>query len=240
MKICIIGNSHVAALKLAWENHFDKRCKKDNDITFFASRGKSLRSLKLENNKLIPDSEHLKKNLRATSGGKSFIDLASYDVFLLYGLATQPYYKHGLFYSKALMEDWLAEYRAASLPIKILEMMPAGLCKKIYIGHNPMPSDVLGPEANLVDCKSDAYELGLSFINKTVFNLYAAELLPQPPSTIAASGRNTILEYNVGSRRLDVGDTRSNRLHPTRDRLHMNDKFGKIWLEEFFKYIRKG
>jgi hypothetical protein len=240
MKICIIGNSHVAALKLAWVNHFDKRCKKDNDITFFASPGNSLRSLKLENNKLIPDSEQLKKNLRATSGGKSFIELASYDVFLLYGLATQPYYNHGLFYSKALMDDWLAEYRAASLPIKILEMMPAGLCKKIYLGHNPMPSEILESKANLVDCKSYAYELGLSFINKTVFNLYAAELLPQPPSTIAASGRNTIFEYNKGSRRLEMGNTRSNRLYPTGDRLHMNDKFGKIWLEEFFKYIRKG
>ena len=233
MKICIIGNSHVAALKLAWENHFDKRCKKDNDITFFASRGKSLRSLKLENNKLIPDSEHLKKNLRATSGGKSFIDLASYDVFLLYGLGVRPYYASNLFYSKAVIDDSIKDYYFSTLAVKILKMIKSNPRKKVYIGHNPMPNKNPYTVTQFRESRNGHYQRGMFLVNERFFGALGTELLKQPNKTISSCGMHTSTMYGKGALRLYDG-----KPFPQTDNSHMNEDFGKIWLDQFLSQVK--
>lgn len=239
MKICIIGNSHVAALKSAWENHFDESNKRQINITFFAARGNALKFLKPDSNRLIPTTRQLEKSLTFTSAGETFIDLNAYNAFLLYGLYTDPYHVNDLFYSKALIEDFIKEYSSDSLMLSILEMIPQDLGKKIYIGHNPMYCEK--PEVNrqLAESPYDYYYRGISFINDRIFSLYGAELLPQPNHTIAANGRNTLSKYCKGSKRLAVGKNDDNCLHSGshNERSHMNDSYGKAWLDQFLLHV---
>ena len=238
MKICIIGNSHVGALKRAWEKHFDWAETKKVSITFFAARGRKLNRLKYKDGMLIAKTEQLKKMLSFTSGGESFIDLNAYDVLLLYGLGTAPYYANDLFYSEAVIGDFIKEYSStSSLALKILRLIPQDLGKKIYIGHDPMGAGKSRANRLLDECANNDYERGISLVNNRIFNPHGAKLLGQPSQTIAASGRNTISTYSKGSKRLAAGAANDTRLHPETDSSHMNESFGEAWLDHFLLHI---
>jgi hypothetical protein len=83
-RICVIGNSHVNALKQGWED-IAATCP-DHRLTFFASLGDRIGKLELVEGCLVPQDPALLKNIVFTSGGLDRIVLADYDVYLVYGL----------------------------------------------------------------------------------------------------------------------------------------------------------
>ena len=74
----------------------------------------------------------------------------------------------------------------------------------------------------------------MQLINSKFHRPLGAELVMQPLSTIV-DGMHTRIDFSRGSRRLLVQDRKHEVLHPVEDRGHMNDEFGKLWLELFFK-----
>ncbi|PLX82835.1 MAG: hypothetical protein C0617_13265 [Desulfuromonas sp.] len=238
MKVCIIGNSHTGALKRAWDTFFDSNFKNIFDLTFFASRAQRLEGLKIEGTKLIPQNEYLKENLKFTSGGKPYVDLSLYDVFLVYGLSTRPYFLSKVFYSEAVLIKSIEDNHTSSLSFKILTMIRDVVDTKTFIGHDPLRvnKDRDGIEFDKV--LTEQYSLGISLVNESLFFPLGAELLEQPQQTIVGKGRNTHSIYSKGSKRLDVGDEKDGELHPESDNRHMNDEFGKIWLESFLGRLK--
>ena len=83
VKVCIIGDSHVGALKKAWA--VIDRTFPGIRITFFALPALALDSVVAANGTLCSVSEGDRKALEFISGGKSHIDPGEYDVFLVYG-----------------------------------------------------------------------------------------------------------------------------------------------------------
>lgn len=134
MKICIIGNSHVGALKRAW----DIKPHHSIDVDFFAARGASLRDLTVKRNALVPATRTLKSALKFTSGGKARIEPERYDGFLVYGAQA----KHIIFnkdnhYSKAVIQAALHDHVQDTVSFAIITRLRRVTEKRIYLGHHP-------------------------------------------------------------------------------------------------------
>lgn len=83
-QVCVIGNSHIAAIKLGWDIVQSEH--PDIKLTFFGSPGRDLNDLRVENGSLVPGSEKTLENLRSTSEGESEIRVENFDVFLIVAL----------------------------------------------------------------------------------------------------------------------------------------------------------
>src|SRR5262249_9467769 len=85
VNICVIGNSHAAAIKQAWTDAAPG-WGDGTTLTFFAAKAQLLRDLALEDGALVARSDELAAMLRLTSGGSDEIALDAYDGFILIGL----------------------------------------------------------------------------------------------------------------------------------------------------------
>ena len=89
MRICVIGNSHMACLKLAWERLRSRHA--GLELTFFGAAGHGwYEDLVPRAPGFVARNEKLAANLRATSGGLDEIALDAYDAFALVGLLFAP------------------------------------------------------------------------------------------------------------------------------------------------------
>jgi hypothetical protein len=87
-RLCVIGNSHVAALKLGWERL--RASYPGMSLTFFGTAGRdACKNLRLVEGALVPDERDL-RNFLWTSGGREKIKLEDYDHFLLVSLGFGP------------------------------------------------------------------------------------------------------------------------------------------------------
>jgi hypothetical protein len=229
MKICVLGNSHVASLKKGWDS-----IQADNQkyqLTFFASRQKGLAGLKLDNGVLVPSTPSLLNDISYTSGGMEEIPLDEYDVFLLYGLGlSMPILDTRL--STAVIQQTCNDIFNQALSFKIAKLIRSASNSTIYIGHNPLRSmgKIVSPRVNKFD-----YKEVLGFMSSAV-DIADAILIDQPFVTLI-NDWNTKEEYSIGSTRLDVGDKISNQSHPDNDMEHMNGDFGKLYLDSFFQRL---
>lgn len=227
MKICIIGNSHVGALKRGWDRIALKH--PGTEITFFAHRANGMAGLKVAGNSLVPANEVLKKAIHFTSGGLERITPADYDAFLIYGLKACPNFANRKqFISSPAARQALVDLTKGRLSFKLLGMLRPLTDRIIYIGHDPLPA------AGEVRSERPAtdYVDGIAALNETIYRPLGAELIAQPASTIV-NGRQTGPDFGRGSKRLAIGDGRDDRAHPVGEDGHMNDDFGEIWMEAF-------
>ncbi|HWA91339.1 MAG TPA: hypothetical protein VG889_14985 [Rhizomicrobium sp.] len=82
--VCLIGNSHVAALKMAWS----KRAPKLADgfsLRFFSAQNYMMAHIALKGRMLVPGRADLAEKLRFTSDGLDRIELDDYDAFVIVG-----------------------------------------------------------------------------------------------------------------------------------------------------------
>lgn len=228
MKICVIGDSHVGALKRA----SDEFCPAEFALTFFADRGTRIRGLELRDNVLVPDSKKLKESIVFTSGGQSCINLEYYDAFVLYGLQARRMLVDKKIYSKAVVKDTAMDHVSGTLShdlfLKIREVSSA----KIYIGHSPLRTSEGSEEAWV----SSDYVDGIDALNDFIYSDLSAAFLPQPHHTIV-DGVYTAKKFSQGSKRLSIGSENDGQLHPGTDSGHMNESYGKLWLTDFFSLL---
>jgi hypothetical protein len=84
-RLCLIGNSHLTALRRGWLSLPERPA--DLSATFFGSMRDSLRFLEIRDGKLVAVNAFVRHSLAVTSGGLSEIDPAAYDAFVLVGLS---------------------------------------------------------------------------------------------------------------------------------------------------------
>lgn len=226
MNICVIGNSHVGAIKLAWDELY---CDYEKlSVSFFACGGSGMKDMIVSDGRLKAGNERLRKRIEFTSGGESEVEPEKYDAFLIYGLglALTPF-DDFTFYTKAVKEAARKDRINRSLNFNIFNMMCAITDKPIFVAHNPFPSQLLSKGK-----KVDSIRLQEEIAWYEEFFKERACFLSQPEETIH-EGKYTKVEYSKGSRKLETGDGDDNELHPDEDFSHMNKEYGKIWLRKF-------
>lgn len=230
-RVCVLGNSHVGALKLAYDA--DPSLASRMRLTFFAARGDEMRHLRLRDGRIEASTPLLEHSIRHTSGGLSEVDPQAYDAFLVYGLELRIQPPADGFFSRAVREQTARDAAAKTAGLFAVELLGEAGAAPVFVGLGPSPaageSTALG--------RDPGYAAIFEALNAAVFAPLGVELLGQPEETFA-DGWRTDRRFSIGSRRLDVGDEASNELHPDNDSAHMNEAFGRIWLQAFETRLR--
>ncbi len=225
MRICVLGNSHVACLKQGWD-HVGARYP-DLKVTFFASRQEGLKALRRDGDSLTPGNAALAKDLAFTSGGLDRVELAAYDVFLVHalGLAAPPMDRR---LSGAVQRQICKDALGRSLNRSLCGLIRSASASPICIGLNPQRGLVeSGPSQRHRLFYGDTCAMLGGQID-----LDNTRLIEQPAQTLA-DGWHSRSELSRGSTRLDVGDRISNAAHPVDETVHMNTEFGCLYMENF-------
>lgn len=80
---CLIGNSHLGALKAGWDAR--DASARPIDVAFFGAKAQSLRRTFVQRGRLRSNDRQVRRSLERT-GGAPEIDLSRYDMFLLVGV----------------------------------------------------------------------------------------------------------------------------------------------------------
>jgi hypothetical protein len=225
MKICVIGNSHVAAIKNAWDEI--SRDYSSHELNFFAAPGSDLRHLELVGSFLVPKTEGLEKKLVYTSGGETKIDLNIFDIFLIYGLGLDiPLLDVRL--SRAVIDQTCQDLIASSLNWAICNLIRKKSKKYIYIFHNPQ----------LALSDSNPELINNKLLYHQITEIIAGNL-KIPNVILSLQPNESLQDFWHTSPKFTVGSLRllSNEQHPEFEIRHMNKDFGILWLTKFFNDI---
>lgn len=227
MKICLIGNSHIACLGEAWsENHYGL------DITFFGSHLKTIVNTKNIDNIIYATTSSLKSNFIMTSRGKDSIDLNNYDVIVIHGLIQQlinyaihiESIKNNIYYSSEIIKKSNPFFSCACHHIVTEIRKTSGIKILCSFAPNPIqtePSKVIN-----------------EFVYKSIVDLFNKlseefnfEILHQPPETLK-NYIYTLDRYNKGSKKFDPCTIVGTQEYSHDDTLHMNAEFGHLYLQQ--------
>lgn len=229
MKVCILGNSHVSAVKTAWDQ-IESTFQGQVSLTFFAARGDGPKNFALESNDLVPQTEDLKRQISFTSGGLEKVHLDDFDVFVVYALGFNVVKEANSFYSQAVKNTVFEDRYFATPALHLIHLIRQYTDKPIFVGAHPFrASDSDNVEAVM------APELirGIEFLKKQFEQRYNAVFVPQS-SVTTTDGRFTQMKYCNGSIKLEVGAHNDGERHEMTDLTHMNAEYGKQWLKDFF------
>lgn len=146
MRLCVLGNSHVAALKLGYRG---------NDAIFFASPSRTLRTLQPQAGELISTDPDVRRRLAKSSGGTESIRVADFDAFLVVGCvlgfasATGIYKSHRLsrhvedgeqVISEAALRKAAHGLIAQSLARRLADLLRSIGARNVAIVPEPLPT----------------------------------------------------------------------------------------------------
>lgn len=255
MKICVLGDSHLAAFKLAWDE-LKGMWQANTELEFYGIAGADFISkVFLEDRCLVPKTEGGKRSFYNTSGGQEKLDISSYDAAIIVGLDCKINYLSDVFTTHKTydMPPSSSSYNNHVISLSCLTQVSmdsirhssmfqiAGLIRSIveipiYVVPCPLPS---------VECLNDtsvkSYSLSLNACESVlscyyksisdICNIHCAIFIPQPISTIERFifTRNT---FSRGSVRLG-GNLKT--MHPDNDYAHMNKEYGKVYLKSILQ-----
>jgi len=230
MKICVIGNSHVAAIKLAYES---SQPTPPHEMTFFAGLGRRIAKLEIADGMLIPpaDDPKIQYAINVTSGGLTEINPSLYDRFLIIGMSGwvhQPVSTVGRPISEGAIACAVKDYwRASRLP-PLLQNLRKITQKPISIAATPLLA-----EERTNDTSPEIYTRFIALSNALYFSEFGAQLIGQPPETIV-NGNATEISFSRMSERLLEGREGFAIHHPEGENSHMNQSYGALWLAQYF------
>jgi hypothetical protein len=236
-RVCVIGNSHTACLKLAWD---DLKVRFPSiSLTFFAARKSGVSELQpTPDGVLVPTSKRLSQALMHTSGGQSVIDLRRYDLVLVVGL-TSGYPRYGYF-SHAVARQAMLDHIPTTAAFETVQKIRSVSDIPIFLAHQPLFKENDGDQDDegipILSKESDGlmpYRRIIEAINDGLFRGLGARFLDQPAQTITKCFY-TRSEYGTNSVRLDLGDGNE---ESDDDRTHMNARFGDIYLSTHLRAI---
>ena len=231
VKICVIGTSHLGALKLGWD--MVRGDFPDLELVFFGSPGTSLRQMRTKGTRLVADDEELARNLAFTSGGLSEIVIAEHDAFLLCGVLFRfPRLRRGV--SVAVLQEAVQGLASKGLLIRTAKRMRRLTSKRLWLSANPLE---MAPDDCHEAAEFHSYDMLLGAVQRA-FVVPDVVFLPQPAETIGPDLRAPA-RFGVGSQKLlpnpETGDSEA---HAAKDVAHMNGEFGKLWLQANLPVIR--
>lgn len=246
--IAVVGNSHLAGLKLGWDaTQEDARAA---ELVFFGSTRQSVRQLERRGKSLVPTSADVAESFHATSGGARAIDTDRFDAFFLTAMEYGPQHLLNL----------AAEFRFMDARFPATRQMVSRGCFMQAAGDalrastcaatarklraiTDKPILILAQAAYSIDALNKPSLAGFKGTDKAFWelvqslwveaaNAVAAELgvkvCLQPEST-REGPFFTIARYAHGSVRLRGGTL--NVKHEANDTSHMNAQYGALALK---------
>lgn len=245
-KICFMGDSHVAALKLAYEQ---LRTSMDvPELVFFAARLRGYRHVRLDGASIVPVHPKVLADFELTSGGQKRIELSDYDGYVLCGLdsfigKTLPISgnyctdlrgpEKKTLVSKSFFEAMLGHAFDQELCVNLLKMLRSvDAVKPIWLIPTPLRSqkileqDVFPRLQKFAESEQLAMQAASHYqsaLRQTAAR-YSAKCVLQPSPTIVHS-IFTRPEFHQSNDK------------NTSDYAHMNAEYGKIMVRELIKEI---
>lgn len=232
MKIGIIGNSHVAALKLGLaeamksNNHVSSA-----DITFFAIPGLRFGSFDVRDGKLKSDNRDALKMLKRTSGGHDHIDPKGFDLFILHGLELQFVYRmvRNKFVSAQAADLCMPDIFRSTLSFSVYQKLLTITDSPIMLSPCPMKADN-APHRGLFTTPMSNPVIDYDRFVRALERQLERDIdgvIPQPAAS-RTPNLTTKTEFSEGSARL----LRPSRIHEDDDFCHMNSDYGTLWWHE--------
>lgn len=240
-ELCVIGNSHIAALKLGWETI--RSDFPDVQLFFFGAPGRKMVGLTAVNQHLEPTDDIQRRYFRQTSGGRESIH-ANYDAYLF----------HAMQFGITRLEWFLSRERPENQkhddrrPISdacfydcVLGILRGTTATQTIAELRKITSApaTLTPQAMPSEDQTDSTLAHLDSVGDaaTVRDIFAAAasmlarefdfaFLPQSPETLAGPCK-TKRQYCTGSVALAGGGRNA---HPQDDYQHMNAEYGALLL----------
>lgn len=122
IRVCVIGNSHFAAIKKGWDESPDLASALQ--LTFFGSPGNMLETLEVGDGYLYDPSESVSRYISVTSGGLRQIEARSYDLFIIVSLEL----------SFAIATDFYLLHRLPEHHARGLELISSGALRSGLLG----------------------------------------------------------------------------------------------------------
>lgn len=227
MKICIFGNSHLASLKLGWDDL--KSSYPDVELIFFGSPNDTLRELDIDNGRLVPNNPVLAEKLKHTSGGREFVQPAEFDAFLLYGNFIPPR-DLSIVLSRAVMTATAIDRFHQSVTWRLARQISTLSRAPIYASPEPASA-----RSNIAERFSAFYSY-VDVMTALIAGLAAEQLtlIAQPAETMS-NAWSTRESFTKNSVRLATNELRGDVPHGERDYRHMNAEYGALYLKNFFE-----
>lgn len=225
-KICILGNSHVACIKKAWDNSSSEGF----DIDFFAHQAQGMQALRIEGDHLVPTNDRLKLALKRSSSGKSIIKPDEYSALVLVGLGLELLHLNTLNkYSKAVIKASYSDYVKQTLLYRLAKQIRSISEQRLYVLHSPLKSKNAAPAG------CEVYIRSINLMAEVFAEIGNVQILAQPLETIVED-RFTAPQYAKSALKLDIGEIDE---HHIEDGAHMNADFGKLLLDDIQTTITK-
>lgn len=229
MRICILGDSHTAALNMGWD-----RIRADYPnvaITIFAARGPTMGYLEAEGKDLVPGSLSLLKAMEFTSGREARVRTGDFDMFAVCGMFLMPLWTQpGL--SRAVITTANAEQYLLSASGKVAMLLRSVTLAPIYIMPKPLVAQRPDPPvAQAVPPYLEQIALMTRY-----FEAEKLQFVSQPAETMP-DGWSTRPDFSTGSSRLAITPEMQGAIHPDRETNHMNAGYGELALARFLKAV---
>lgn len=228
MKICILSNSHGAAIKAAVDAMSNEAL--GAEVVIFAAPKHGMGRLvpDASGQVLACDNEGVSNMLRMTSGGLDRIEIGAYDGFILHGLYLIPPRldrRHSGALAQAAVRDMLALSTAPGLARALVAATKA----PVLISPEPLLADQEGLDipARPSNAPSDPlpYDTIMDMV-EAEFGVPGVHWLRQPGHTMGER-LSTLRQYSTESTRL----AEENIAHKDGDVRHMNADYGRLVLE---------
>lgn len=252
---CVIGNSHVAALKLGWQAV--KADYPEIELDFFAGPRQRLGKTFVRKGVLTTKDEIVAENLRLT-GGSDKIDLRSYDFFCVSGggassrillLMQANHMPYGgansgeMYISEAYLRACYEARLRSSAAKHLVDLLTAASTAPVFYVPDPHLSnerDVLARSLDAV-LKVEArngFDLSRAIFTETVESVFsnATEILFQLPETLDGP-LLTKVEFARGPGLSQATDQADEEPEESEfgDIFHLNSQYGALFWAEFFR-----
>jgi len=226
IRVCAISNSHLACLKLAWDDHHATHG--DIDLRFFGRPIRGLARLKVDHDSrslVLNNKGALNQTMAMSAALESSVEVDKYDLFFVFGLFFKiPRLDETL--SQAVCEQVALDLEQSSIALAVCRQLRSLCDTPILVNPVPLPAksahENAGQITDAVTCRR--YENLLDTAAKPYRSIQNCFLLPQPQETMDVD-LTTHRKFSVNAIRFD-GVTPHNRT----DTNHMNAKYGEILL----------
>lgn len=247
-RLCVIGNSHVAAYKLGWDALAaagDDTCSTLTP-TFFGAPRDGVRHIEREGEYIVPTRKDVAESFARLSNGREQIGLAEYDAFLLVGLNVSikrilRFYKTHFWYDLKsdqrrtmvpahFAQEFLTERYSNTLLVETAAKLRAGTNSPIIAVAEPFWASSVRQDIGKakdygwesVIQNGDSQRLSAMFQKAITLSLKdIAIFVSQAPETIE-DGIMTSSDFNKEASKLISGEGGAT------DAAHMNGKFGQV------------
>ena len=239
MKICIVGNSHIAALKLAAAQGAAEF--PSLEIDFWGGAGQLYHKVFVDEGTLKAPAEFEEKFLAVSEGRHASINPKDFDLIVFHGAGLdtfRPVFAISRRFARnpklpqeaieAVTWEWLKD----KLTFRLATQLRATSATPIVFSPIPNPSEDMRLQSE--NLKEASPEIYARFMN--AFRICAKragfEVVLQPEHTLSRFANYTREEYSINSVRLhDTSERHSN------DVMHMNEKYGAEVLKAIKRHV---